>query len=590
MAAGVALALACGACGGGGEAHVGSGEGGDRQGGHGGGPSRGQFALAEAGGECSAGADCKSSFCFDGVCCRSDCSGACQSCAVEGSIGTCTNVPVGADPRNDCPDDGVASCGRSGSCDGTGTCALYAAGTICHAQACTAATVSHAARCDGAGTCGGVLTDSCGPYMCNAAGDGCRADCASDADCVGGAACVNGSCGPKPPGAACAAGSDCASAICAQGVCCTSACSGTCRSCAIAGSEGRCIDVPAGTDPLSQCADDGAASCGKDGTCDGAGVCHKYAQGTVCAAGSCTGSTRRLSSTCDGAGTCIAGSSLPCAPFTCGSNDDCRTTCSGDAQCVSPATCVNGSCGRFPIGAACGQGADCDSGFCAQGICCASDCTTTCKSCALAGSLGSCVPVPAGADPLNQCQDTGANGCDTDGACDGNGACRKYAGSTVCAAASCNGNDLTQASTCNGAGTCSSATVVHCSPYACTNGACGSSCGGAAGCAPGFYCQGTTCVAQQTNGASCGGAGECASGNCVDGVCCNDACAGACAACNVAGQVGSCTPIPPGQDPGNECPDDGATSCGRDGSCDGAGACRQYASGTVCSSLPCTIV
>src|SRR5262249_2532280 len=151
-----AVALACSACGGGGEAHVvGSGEGGSGQGGRGGGgPSRGQYALVEAGGECAAAGDCKSGFCSDGVCCRSDCSGVCQSCAVDGSVGTCTNVPVGVDPRNDCPDDGAASCGRDGFCDGTGACALYAAGTICRAQSCAASTVSHAARCDGAGTCG----------------------------------------------------------------------------------------------------------------------------------------------------------------------------------------------------------------------------------------------------------------------------------------------------------------------------------------------------------------------------------------------------------------------------------------------------
>ena len=38
------------------------------------------------------------------------------------------NVPVGADPRNECPDDGVAGCMRDGFCDGTGACAVYARG------------------------------------------------------------------------------------------------------------------------------------------------------------------------------------------------------------------------------------------------------------------------------------------------------------------------------------------------------------------------------------------------------------------------------------------------------------------------------
>src|SRR5262245_15258041 len=306
MAATLAISLACSACGGGGEARVGTGEAGAAaEGGHGGGgPSRGPL-LYEPGGACTEPGDCKSGFCFDGVCCRSDCSGLCQSCAIEGSVGTCTNIPVGTDPRNDCPDEGVASCGRNGFCDGTGTCALYAAGAICRAQSCSGSTVSHAARCDGDGACGTVAIDSCGPYMCNAAGGACRADCASNADCVGGAACVNGSCGPKPPGVPCSAASDCESGFCVAGVCCETACSGTCRSCAIAGSEGQCIAVPAGADPRNECADEGAASCGRDGTCDGTGACRRYASGTVCAAASCSGATWTPARTCNGSGTCL---------------------------------------------------------------------------------------------------------------------------------------------------------------------------------------------------------------------------------------------------------------------------------------------
>ncbi|HMF39125.1 MAG TPA: hypothetical protein VKQ32_00460 [Polyangia bacterium] len=342
--AGFAVALACAACGGGGEPHVTSGSGGGGSAGGGGTPPGGPLALIEAGGECDAAKDCKSGFCSDGVCCRSDCSGACQSCAVEGSLGTCTSVPVGADPRNDCPDDGSASCGRTGFCDGTGACALYAAGTICRAQSCSASTVSHAARCDGAGACGTAATDSCGPYMCNAGGSACRADCGSDADCVGGAACVNGSCGPKPPGTPCSTASDCASGFCAQGVCCATACSGTCRSCAIAGSEGQCIDVPAGADPLNQCADDGAASCGKDGACDGAGACRLYASGTICAAASCSSATSMPARTCNGGGTCLMVVPASCGAYVCASGEACRTSCASDGDCAPGNVCMSGAC------------------------------------------------------------------------------------------------------------------------------------------------------------------------------------------------------------------------------------------------------
>ena len=356
-AVGFAIAFACSACGGGGEARQDTGP----AGGSGGGPSRGQYAaLLEAGGICATAADCKTGFCFDSVCCRSDCSGACQSCAVEGSVGTCTNVPVGADPRKDCPDEGAASCGRNGSCDGTGSCALYGAGTICRAQSCADSTVSHAARCDGAGACGAAATDSCGAYMCNAAGDGCRAECTSSADCVGGAACVNGSCGPKPPGAACNAAGDCASGFCVTGVCCATACNGTCRSCAIAGSEGQCIAVPSGADPMNQCADEGASTCGRDGTCDGAGACRRYASGTVCGAASCSGAMSMPARTCNGGGSCLMVVPASCGAYTCeAAGDVCRTACAGSGDCAPGNACMNGACvpPSNPTGGAGGGGA-----------------------------------------------------------------------------------------------------------------------------------------------------------------------------------------------------------------------------------------
>ena len=346
-AAAFAIVFATSACGGGGEARNGSGRAGDDgSGGRGGAAAGGQLAaLIEAGGLCAAPGDCKTGFCFDGVCCRSDCSGLCQSCAVEGSVGTCTSVPVGADPRNDCPGDGAASCGRDGSCDGTGACALYAAGTVCQASSCSASTVNHAARCDGAGACGTASSDSCGPYMCDAGGRACRSDCATSADCFGGAVCTNGSCGPKPPGATCATAADCASGFCVEGVCCATACGGTCRSCAVAGSEGRCIDVPDGTDPLDHCADQGAASCGTDGACDGSGACRKYASGTVCGAPSCGDGTSMPARTCNGGGTCLMVVPASCGAYACGSSGDtCRTTCATAADCASGNVCTMGSC------------------------------------------------------------------------------------------------------------------------------------------------------------------------------------------------------------------------------------------------------
>jgi len=382
------LALLAAGCGGAGEARQpdasapkdaptgGAGVGGDGTGGSGaiagttgGGGAGTGGALApgaEIGAACGVADDCKSGFCFDGVCCRSDCAGLCQSCNQPGSVGTCTNAPVGSDPRNECPDDGVAGCMRDGYCDGTGACALFARGTICKTPSCTGSTVTFAALCDGEGECGAATSNSCAPYTCG--GDGkCRATCATSADCVAGAACVNGSCGPKPPGATCAAGSECASAFCAQGVCCTTACAGTCKSCAIAGSEGQCINAPSGTDPLNQCADEGAMTCGSDGTCDGAGACRAYSGATTCAPAACTGSTATPARTCNGGGTCLIALPVSCAPYLCGGSGACRTSCGGDADCLTPNVCVDTRCVAPGTGGAGGASGGAGAGGAAAG-------------------------------------------------------------------------------------------------------------------------------------------------------------------------------------------------------------------------------
>lgn len=62
----------------------------------------------------------------------------------------------------------------------------------------------------------------------------------------------------------------------------------------------------------------------------------------------------------------------------------------------------------------------------------------------------------------------------------------------------------------------------------------------------------------------------CASGHClptsVGHICCDAACDGICERCDLDGAVGSCTPVPEGEDPVLDCPDT---------ACDGAGACLE---------------
>jgi hypothetical protein len=61
-----------------------------------------------------------------------------------------------------------------------------------------------------------------------------------------------------------------------------------------------------------------------------------------------------------------------------------------------------------------------------------------------------------------------------------------------------------------------------------------------------------------------------------------------CKACNVPGFAGTCAPVTAGTDSGGACPVDLPTSCGHDGTCDGAGACRYYNASVVCAPATCT--
>src|SRR4029079_10102887 len=190
--------------------------------------------------------------------------------------------------------------------------------TTCVAASCTGATFTPARTCDGTGTCQTTTTSSCGTYVC--AANVCRTCGMADADCAAPNVCVMGACTKKPTGFPCAAGGDCMTGLCKQESCGAPTCTGTCRSCAVAGNLGTCTNVPTGTDPLGQCTDQGMNTCGNDGMCDGAGRCRKNAAGAQCAATTCTGSTLTSSRSCNGTGTCQAATTSMCEPYAWGRN------------------------------------------------------------------------------------------------------------------------------------------------------------------------------------------------------------------------------------------------------------------------------
>lgn len=146
----------------------------------------------DLGGACSDSSQCHSTFCTDGRCCDSACTGQCQACDVTGSVGTCSQVtgaPHGT--RTACAGDGT-DCAGSCTAHSATTCTYPTSSTACRAASCSDATATLAALCDGEGSCPAITTTSCGHYVCGTTA--CKSTCTGDADCSTGNLCYQGSC------------------------------------------------------------------------------------------------------------------------------------------------------------------------------------------------------------------------------------------------------------------------------------------------------------------------------------------------------------------------------------------------------------
>jgi hypothetical protein len=180
-------------------------------------------------------------------------------------------VAGGTDPDNDCSADSPASCGMTGVCSGSGSCALYPPPTVCAAAFCSGASTSTAqSNCNGFGTCIAGGTTDCTPYVCNGITGSCGSNCTNDAGCATGNYCSANVCiSKKANGVLCAAGNQCNSGSCTDGVCCNTACAGQCQACTAvkkgSGLDGTCGNIAAGADPDNECAG--------TSTCNGAGGC-----------------------------------------------------------------------------------------------------------------------------------------------------------------------------------------------------------------------------------------------------------------------------------------------------------------------------
>jgi hypothetical protein len=467
---------------------------------------------------CQYDTDCVTAHCADGVCCNVACNDLCRSCLAAnqaaGTDGTCGFVKPGVDPRAVCPDDGASSCGRDGLCDGAGACRLYAPTTVCGTTACVGNDVTTYA-CNGTGTCVPTPT-SCGVWKC--ASGTCTTACISGVDCAPDAYCDGTTCrGQAGLGATCTGDDQCASNHCVDGVCCDGPCTGVCQACSAAGkasgADGECGFAKNGVDPHGDCPDDGAASCDRNGTCDGTGACAIYPAGFECLPSGCLGNVV-TGYQCDGAGTCTATAITDCGLYRC-AVDQCTVTCTASSDCASDAYCdeATSQCvARLGTGVACTGGGQCGTGFCVDGVCCNSTCGGQCEACDLALAVGTCTPVtgePRGDRPA--CP--GAGGTDPCAArtCDGSTStttCAGFVGTeVVCRADSCTAGVETRGETCDGTGACPPERTQPCDPYACGPTSCLAGCDGDDDCGdPATYrCDAAAHLCEPRPGAQCDG-------------------------------------------------------------------------------------
>lgn len=120
--------------------------------------------------------------------------------------------------------------------------------------------------------------------------------------------------------------------------------------------------------------------------------------------------------------------------------------------------------GLAPLGAACTDGAECDSGFCADGVCCNATCDGECEQC---GPSGTCF-IEGGTSGLVECRPS-AGACDVAEFCDGTTpecpADELVVGGTVCAPFACSGTAPTCPTSCTRQAECGSGTT-------CVGGSC----------------------------------------------------------------------------------------------------------------------
>ena len=259
-----------------------------------------------AGSSCTAGDDCLTGSCEEGVCCATPCNGACKTCTA--ASGACVAVLKMDDPN---------SCTGANTCDPAGACKKK------NGQACA-----------GAGDCAGAICVD--GTCCDRACDG-QCEACNVTDHLGTCSPVAGD--PRNGRAACTAAS--------------TLCGGTCN-----GLAGATCAYPSA---VTLCASSCSGESFLGSTCDGRGACTaddpRLCAGNFVCADAITCKTSCVADPdCRQGYRCETGRCLPialcedhfvtkgtervdCAPYTCEQSGRCRDSCASVADCVAPTLC-----------------------------------------------------------------------------------------------------------------------------------------------------------------------------------------------------------------------------------------------------------
>lgn len=345
-------------------------------------------------------------------------------------------------------------------------------------------------------------------------------------------------------GEACDTDGECASQHCFKkdgpGICCDESCNGACESCRTADTgqtSGECNQVNDGYAVTAVCANEAEFAL----VCIAGTVSVDNTTVTLCEGYACNDdNTACLTACTPGAG-----------------EGDVGVGCGDDFYCQG-AKCLE----RKLQGDTCVADKECQTGQCADGYCCNTNCGQQCEACDVAGSEGVCVQVPSGA-PHGQRPACAGAGTECEGTCGSNPTKCDYeqtsCGDSVCA------DGVESGGTCSTEteGTCTPSTT-GCDTFACDEAGerCITLCTDTTQCAAGAICRADgACVA--VSSAECDGATLVEpNGNPVDCspfLCKSAACLTRCISVDdcVSGKVcdasGACVDPPPDPEPPSDC-------------------------------------